>query len=151
LADGMTGGLHGYYVDYMACVLHFHYVQAEENAEAMNELAGNNLNVTLDCGYFNKNDITDLIAAHSIREILSKKYQKEIDELRITVTKSDEAHLAGSIVFGQGWPGEGGMFLAVKQDDLWQVVFDGNGAVDCDEMRQEYGFSDEILKPNFCD
>jgi hypothetical protein len=46
---------------------------------------------------------------------------------------------------------EGGLFLAFRERDVWNVVYDGNGSVDCDVMRTQYGFSDLMLSPNFCD
>lgn len=86
-----------------------------------------------------------------IQYLLAEKYNKSADEVRVTVGKQTEMHATGGVVFGEGGPGEGGYWLAAKIDNLWQVVLDGNGSVDCDKMRQEYGFPDEILKPNFCD
>jgi len=151
LADGVVGGLRGYYGNYMACLLNFRHSQMKEVGEGIMEPVGDNLKVTLECGYFNKNKIHTLIVGQLIGEALAKKYQKAIGETSITITKQDDTHAAGNVVFGQGGPGEGGGFLAVKINNLWKVVFDGNGSVDCNKMRQEYGFSDEILKPEFCD
>ncbi len=86
-----------------------------------------------------------------VQRILADKYQKVPSEVSVTVIKSDGSHAAGSVMFGQGGPGEGGMFLAVKTGDKWEVVYDGNGSIDCTKMRQEYQFSDEMLRPEFCD
>ncbi len=86
-----------------------------------------------------------------IQYLLAKKYNRPIEEVKITILKQDDNYVGGSVLFGNGGPGEGGMFLARKVDNLWEVVFDGNGNVDCNKMRQEFGFPDAILKPNFCD
>lgn len=86
-----------------------------------------------------------------IQYILAGKYSRPADEVRVTVLKQDGDFASGSVIFGQGGPGEGGMFLAAKMGNIWQVVFDGNGSVDCEKMRQEYKFPEEILAPNFCD
>lgn len=85
-----------------------------------------------------------------IQYLLAKKYSKSVDEVKVTITKQNDFYAGGSVLFGKGGPGEGGMFLAKKTDNVWEVVFDGNGSVDCNKMRQVYGFPDEILKPNFC-
>lgn len=85
----------------------------------------------------------------AIQAFLAKKYNKPISEVKITVAKEVPGFAAGSVLFGQGGPGEGGMWLAVLGNG-WEVVWDGNGNVDCDKMRQTYGFPDAILKPNFC-
>lgn len=87
--------------------------------------------------------------AHAIQAFLAVKYNKPLSEVHITVTKEVPGYAAGSVLFGQGGPGEGGMWLAVLGNG-WQVVWDGNGSVDCNKMRQEYGFPETILKPNFC-
>lgn len=89
-------------------------------------------------------------AQSAIAAFLAKKYNKPMSEVKVTVTKEVPGFAAGSVLFGQGGPGEGGMWLAVLGNG-WKVVWDGNGNVDCTKMRQEYGFPDTILKPNFCD
>lgn len=85
----------------------------------------------------------------AIAAFLAKKYNKPLSEVKVTVTKEVPGFAAGSVLFGEGGPGEGGMWLAVLGNG-WKVVWDGNGSVDCDKMRQEFGFPDTILKPNFC-
>lgn len=86
-----------------------------------------------------------------IQKILAKKYNKTPEEVKITISKQDGDFAGGSVLFGQGGLGEGGIFLARKAAGVWEVVFDGNGSIDCAKMRQTYGFPDSILKPNFCD
>lgn len=86
---------------------------------------------------------------HAIQDILAKKYSRPLSEVKITVDKEVQGFAGGSVLFGQGGPGEGGMWLALLGNG-WEVVWDGNGNVDCNKMRQQYGFPDTILKPNFC-
>lgn len=151
VADGVTGGLRGYYLNYMACNLNFQHDKIKETEEGPLEPDGDSLNVSLSCGYFNKNGISRIMDNYEIRRVLADKYHKSIMDVKINITKSDETHALGIVSFGEGGAGESGMFLAVKIADLWQIVFDGNGAVDCGKMRDDYGFSDEILTPNLCD
>jgi hypothetical protein len=86
-----------------------------------------------------------------IRYILADKYDKPVDQVSVTIDRQSGDYVGGSVLFGEGGPGEGGMFLARKVDDVWEVVFDGNGNVDCAKMRDAYGFPDSVLVPNFCD
>lgn len=86
-----------------------------------------------------------------IRYILAEKYSRSVDEVKVTISKQNDLYAGGSVLFGKGGPGEGGMFLARKNGNIWEVVFDGNGNVDCNKMRQDFGFPDEILTPNFCE
>ena len=73
-----------------------------------------------------------------VQRILADKYRKALSEVSVTVIRSDGSHAAGSVTFGQGGPGEGGMFLAIKTGGKWEVVYDGNGSIDCAKMRQQY-------------
>lgn len=86
---------------------------------------------------------------HAIQAFLAEKYSKPLSEVNVTVNKEVPGFASGSVMFGQGGPGEGGMWLAVLGNG-WDVVWDGNGNVDCTKMRQDYGFPDTILVPNFC-
>lgn len=93
-------------------------------------------------------------ATEEIKYWLANKYDKQIDEVTVKVTKETDGYMAGSVSFaaiGLPEPGEGGMFLARKVGNMWEVVYDGNGSIDCVALRQDYNFPDEILKPNFCD
>ena len=83
--------------------------------------------------------------------MLAKKYNKSTNEIKVIILKQDESHVAGSVLFGQGGPGEGGLVLAVKIDNVWEIVYDGNGSVDCNKLKNQYDFSDDLLRPEFCD
>lgn len=154
LADGVEGGLRGYYIDYMVCDLNFRNSQIEEDREALSEQEGVEegiVNLDFECGYFNKNDIPKLVATQLIKEYLADKYDKAIDEVKVEITNMENTYASGSVLFGEGENIEGGVFLARKTESEWEVVFDGNGSIDCAKMRDEYGFPDTILVPNFCD
>lgn len=86
----------------------------------------------------------------AVQEFLANKYNKAISEVKVTIQKEAPGFAAGSVSFSQDGQGGGGMWLAVAGNQ-WDVVWDGNGAIDCNKMRQLYGFPDSILKPNFCD
>lgn len=86
-------------------------------------------------------------AEQAVQEQLAQKYQKS--SLSVQVTKIDGNHVAGSIHFVPG--AAGGSFLAFKEGGTWNVVYDGNGSIDCNDIRQQYGFSDLVLVPQFCE
>lgn len=88
--------------------------------------------------------------AQTIREILAAKYGRPLSEVSVNITKSSGTHAAGGVLFGQGKQGPGGAFLAVKIDGQWKVVYDGNGSVDCDLLKQTYHFPQNILA-GYCD
>lgn len=86
----------------------------------------------------------------AIAAFLANKYNKPVSDVHVAVDKEVPGYAAGTVLFGQGGPGEAGAWLALLGNG-WDVVWDGNGNVDCNKMRQQYGFPDSILKPNFCD
>jgi hypothetical protein len=152
VADGVIGGLRGYIINYMACTLNFQHNQLKKNNNAPAEIIGDSMTVKLECGYYNSNNANKILTEQKIKEILAAKYEKALSNITVNITKSDETHVAGNISFlTNGQSGEGGLFLAIKENEEWKVVFDGNGSIDCNMMRTQYQFSDDLLKPNFCD
>ncbi len=61
MADGVQGGLRGYYGNYMVCTLNFEHAKMAENKEGLLEPVGDSLKVTLECGYYNKNNVENII------------------------------------------------------------------------------------------
>lgn len=87
-----------------------------------------------------------------IQFMLAKKYNKNLYEVNVVIKKETENHAAGSVMFGtSNEPGEGGQFLTYKNKEVWTLVYDGNGSVDCENLKSTYNFPDEILQPEFCD
>lgn len=151
VADGVVGGLRGYRVDYMACVLNFKHNQLKQNENAPTEIVGDSMTVKLECGYFNSNDVNEILIGQKIREILAVKYKKNIADVVVNIKKSDETHAMGNIFFLMNdQQGEGGQVLAIKDQNGWKLVYDGNGSVDCPLLKNTYGFSSDMLI-NFCD
>jgi len=99
----------------------------------------------------NNREINETSTEQAIKEILAEKYDKDIADVVVNITNSNELYAVGSVFFKEnGVQGEGGMFLAVMGQDGWQVVFDGNGSVDCELMKNTYMFTSEMLT-GFCD
>jgi hypothetical protein len=76
--------------------------------------------------------------------LFAEKYNKELSEITVTISQQDENHARGSVVFGQGGPGEGGNYLAAKVDGAWRLVFDGNGGISCD-LVASYNFPESMI------
>ena len=84
---------------------------------------------------------------------LAQKYNKPITDITVVATKKTADYMVGRVSFaakGLPAPGEGGMFLAVKEGDIWISIYDGNGSVDCVKLKQDYKFPQEMLI-GFCD
>ena len=82
------------------------------------------------------------------RNLFVDKYPKYAGTLAITITQETSEAVRGMISFETGQPG--GIFLGAKTEDGWQIVFEGNGNVDCEKMRQNYSFSAEMFY-SLCD
>ena len=67
-----------------------------------------------------------------IKELIAKLHNNPIDQTNITVSANTGLHASGSVSFS-GETG-GGIWLAVKQNSQWQVVYDGNGTIPCSSI-----------------
>lgn len=85
----------------------------------------------------------------AVTRILIEKYNWDKNKVSVQVNKEISDFASGSVGFGEEIGGGG--WLARKVGGRWEVVWDGNGSVDCQKLRTEYKFPDEILKPSFCD
>jgi len=146
IVDGLTTGLRGYYTSYMACQLNFFRPESPHNQPANDELT-----IYFRCGFFNPNNTFILLAEQKIKEELAIKYNQAINEIKVNILRYDENHLVGAIDLAPKAEGGQGMFLAIKDNSDWKLVYDGNGSVDCDKIKNDWGFSSDLLKPEFCD
>ncbi|RJQ34017.1 hypothetical protein C4566_02720 [Candidatus Parcubacteria bacterium] len=78
----------------------------------------------------------------AIMDLFVQKYNKSPEDVEITFTSESDNHLRGGVKFG-GENGAGGIFLAVRQDTVWQLIFDGNGSFSC-ALLDQYGFPREM-------
>jgi len=83
-----------------------------------------------------------------IKYAFSEKYKKNTDEVKLDIIKETANHAFGGVKFGEG--PTGGMFLAVKFNGIWNLVYDGNGSADCEKLIEEFQFPRDMLT-NFCD
>ncbi len=58
LADGVSGGLRGYVVNYLACTLNFTVAELKNNEEGYPVPVNDKVKVKLACGFFNQNDVS---------------------------------------------------------------------------------------------
>jgi len=83
----------------------------------------------------------------ALHYIIADLISKNPDEVTVTITKQEEGFARGNISFGPGTPG--GMYLAVKAGNTWEIVYHGNGSVDCQDLAQR-NFPKDLLT-GFCD
>lgn len=81
-----------------------------------------------------------------ITDLFVKKYNKNATQIKIKIEQQTEDHARGMVNFLQenGEPGEGGIFLAHKIAGEWQLVFDGNGMIDCNLLTDQ-NFPEDMM------
>jgi len=93
--------------------------------------------------------VAETTVEDAIKKLFSAKYDKPIPEITIKISAQDDTHIKGGVNFSPGGTGNGGLFLAVKENGQWKLIYDGNGSVSCSEIR-EYGFTQNLLE-GVCD
>jgi tryptophan-rich sensory protein len=91
----------------------------------------------------------DCFSNEAIKTALAKKYKKAVSEIFIKIRNENKEYAAGRVKFGNE-EGEGGIFLAAKISDKWELIFDGNGSINCQDIKRKYQFPPEFLI-GFCD
>lgn len=85
---------------------------------------------------------------NQIKNLFIAKYNKNTEEVSVKISNFDDNHVRGSVLFGTGGVGEGGNFFAVKIDNVFQLIFDGNGAFRCSVLEQ-YDFPESMWEGCF--
>ena len=78
----------------------------------------------------------------SIKQAMAKKHNKQVSEVKLTVSKNTGQFAQGSVSF-EGEMG-GGWFLAAKTASGWVIVQDGNGTISCQTIAP-YNFPVSIV------
>lgn len=150
LADGVSGGLRGYIINDQVCALRYSVAELRSDVVGHPEPINDKVEVKLSCGKLNPETVAQSVLEQQVQITLAQKYKKDLVDVNVAVNKQDQNHAVGMVNFGQGVNVEGGLFLAVKNNDIWVVVFDGNGSVDCLKMKDTYNFSTSLLQ-GICD
>lgn len=85
----------------------------------------------------------------AIKQALVKKHSWDSEDIIVTVSKNDGQFARGGVKEKSSEVG-GGMFLAANKNGIWEIVFDGNGAPDCNQLKVTYLFPKELLT-GICD
>lgn len=77
-----------------------------------------------------------------IKDLFAAEHEKSPEYVELLVTHETDAHVRGSVSFGEGEENRG-MFMAAKNDDVWTIVHEGNGAFAC-SLLDQYAFPEEM-------
>ncbi|MFA6007610.1 MAG: hypothetical protein WC784_03105 [Candidatus Shapirobacteria bacterium] len=75
-----------------------------------------------------------------IKAAFAKKYSAPIDQISVKIKEINATQVSGEVNFSDG----GGWFLAVKENNSWKIVADGNGFISC-EVVAPYKFPISML------
>lgn len=84
-----------------------------------------------------------------IKTALVKKHGWNSDDIIVTVSENNGSYARGGVKEESAEVG-GGMFLAMKKSGVWEIIFDGNGGVNCNELESIYQFPKSMLQ-GVCD
>lgn len=101
--------------------------------------------VKVACGMGDESLNPEVPAAEAIRRLLANKYNKKVSEVTVTIEDKDEAQVRGKVEYAPGGSENSGIFFAAKAEGEWQLAFDGEGAIPCEQL-EFYGFSEEMKK-----
>ena len=88
-------------------------------------------------------------AEEGIRYALAAKYGKPMAEVTVKIDQQQGNDARGQVSFGEDAK-EGGIFLAEKVNGQWLLAYDGNGSVNCQDLKTNYAFPADMLK-GICD
>jgi len=80
-------------------------------------------------------------ANKEIQQLFIEKYSNYAETVLVNIEKETKNYVRGSVSFVVGVPG--GLFLAVKSNNKWQIVYEGNGQIPCSLF--DYGFPSDML------
>ena len=83
-----------------------------------------------------------------IKQALAVKAKWPIDQITVTVLQNTGNHARGGVVYQDENGSGGGYWFAVKENDSWRIVLDGNGQIPCAQMQKE-GFPEAMI-PDCC-
>ena len=61
--------------------------------------------------------------------IFAQKYEKKVDDITVRINQREGDYVVGSVSFADDVGG--GYVLAAKVNEVWKIIFDGNGNIVC--------------------
>lgn len=110
----------------------------EECLDEDSAIIDNKNDLRVECGFLNAG--TSISSKEALEYLFKEKYNNIELEINITEEKGDYAR--GEIGFKDGF---GGIFLAFNNNGHWQIVYDGNGVIPCEQV-EEYDFPEDMAQ-----
>jgi hypothetical protein len=89
------------------------------------------------------NSIVEENKSEAIMALFTDKYDRDSEEIIITIHKETDQHIRGSVKFNEE-PDKTYLFLAARKNGDWQLVFEGEDAASCDTV-EEFDFPEDMI------
>jgi len=96
-----------------------------------NKVMIQNFTVTNDNGASAETAHNDSIGVVELTKLFSAKYNIKPENIVVNITNDQGLYLRGGVKFSKDENAPGGLFLAKIVDGAYQIVYDGNGMIDC--------------------
>lgn len=96
--------------------------------------------------------VTAMSSEKVIRDLskeFSKKYNKPLDVFKLSLDTDLGSYAKGSVLLKE--EGGGGIWFGAKVNDVWQLVYDGNGIIPCSDLKQYPDFPSSLIPQCFDD
>jgi len=149
MAGGVMGGLEGYWYQYNVCTMGYEFTKSSKSPEGPIIPDTTSRDVTINCGYLNKNDLPEISAEKQIKKLFASKYSKKVSAIELTFKKETDTHARGGVkMLDEQEPGNAGIFFAAKLANEWKIVFDGNGSISC-KVLEDNSFPEDMQEGCF--
>ena len=145
IADGTVSGLIGYKKDQTICIVISGATGYKEAEGQWIPPDPEKRDIDVKCGKATASIEHIITKEEAIKKLFAEKYNRKMAEITLSIDQETDDHIRGGVEFLPGGPGEGGLFLAAKANDLWELVFDGTGAISC-ELVKEYNFPEDMIE-----
>ncbi len=130
-------------------VLIFSGEDKKENSDASEETKDEIVDILKNTEQEGDDEIEPVISRdEAIKRLFAEKYSTKISAVKIDINKETENHLRGTVqILDESVEGSGDslVFLAAMVYDKWELVFDGQGAIYCEEM-EKYNFPENMIE-----
>ena len=83
--------------------------------------------------------------SQKMEELLKMKYKEDVVNMKVRVTMIEGNYAKGEVSVDGG----GGLWFAVKRNNEWILVWDGNGIIQCSDLTGYSDFSSSIIPACF--
>jgi len=143
---GMLGEFDSYKKDNVSLVCTLTGIYSDFNPDIkLYEPQTSDKDVKIVCAILDKSLVPEISVEKRIKEALASKHNKKVSQTQITISHQTEDHARGGVVFQPGGSENSGVFLATKVNNQWEIVFDGNGSIACEDL-DEYNFPQNIVE-----